>query len=73
MSALGVAPQMNPHLGDPNFHQHQQVDAETADDWADRYQESWLRAETRQLMAEIGVRSPGSAGAPTDGRPRVSA
>jgi hypothetical protein len=73
MAALRVAPEMNPHLGDPNFHQHQQVDAETADNWADRYQESWLRPETRQLMTEIGVRQPGLAGVATDGRPRVSA
>ena len=55
---LGAAPEMNIHLGDPNFHQHRQVDAEMADDWLARYQESWLRPETLALMTELEVRRP---------------
>jgi len=53
---LAAAPEMNPHLGDPNFHQHRQVDAEMADDWSARYSETWLRPETLAVMTEIGVR-----------------
>ncbi|MDX2165649.1 MAG: sulfotransferase [Deltaproteobacteria bacterium] len=56
---LGAAPEMNPHLGDPNFHQHRQVDAEMADDWMARYSEAWLAPETLALMDAIGVRRPG--------------
>lgn len=56
---LGAAPEMNPHLGDPNFHQHRQVDAEMASDWLARYSESWLKPETLALMDGIGVRRPG--------------
>ncbi len=56
---LGAAPEMNPHLGDPNFHQHRQVDAEMADDWTARYSEAWLAPETLALMDVIGVRRPG--------------
>jgi hypothetical protein len=66
-------PEMNPHLGDPNFHQHRRVDAETADDWAARYEESWLRPETRQLMDEIGVRRVAQSSAGQNGRPPASA
>lgn len=62
---LGSAPEMNPHLGDPNFHQHRQVDAEMADDWLARYQESWLRPETMALMAELEVRRPRVAPPPS--------
>jgi hypothetical protein len=53
---------MNPHLGDPNFHQHSQVDAEMADDWSARFVERWLRPETLTVMAEIGVRRPALRG-----------
>lgn len=60
---LSAAPEMNPHLGDPNFHQHRQVDAEMAEDWTGRYREDWLRPETLALMAEIGVRRPDGAAA----------
>lgn len=74
MTDLGNAPpEMNPHLGDPNFHQHRRVDAETADGWAARYEEAWLRPETRQLMAEIGVRGAGVPTPPNNGRPRATA
>lgn len=56
MAQLGERPpEMNIHLGDPNFHQHRGVDEATADDWALRYREDWLRADTRRLMAELGV------------------
>ncbi len=55
---LAAAPEMNPHLGDPNFHQHRQVDAEMADDWAARFSEAWLRPDTLTVMTEIGVRRP---------------
>ena len=55
---LSDAPEMNPHLGDPNFHQHRQVDAEMADDWLARFSETWLRPDTRGLMDELGVRRP---------------
>jgi hypothetical protein len=58
VGTLGRAPEMNIHLGDPNFHQHRQVDAEMADDWVARYQESWLRPETLALMTELEVRRP---------------
>lgn len=68
MTRLNDAPEMNPHLGDPNFHQHRQIDAETADGWAARYAESWLRPETRQLMAEIGVPARGAPAARGDGQ-----
>jgi len=56
---LSAAPEMNPHLGDPNFHQHRQVDAEMAEDWSARFSEAWLRPETVAVMTEIGVRRPG--------------
>lgn len=56
---LGAAPEMNPHLGDPNFHQHRQVDAEMADDWLARFDERWLRPDTLALMDQLGVRRPG--------------
>ena len=56
---LSSAPEMNIHLGDPNFHQHRQVDAEMADDWLARYAESWLRPETQALIDEVGARRPG--------------
>jgi hypothetical protein len=56
VGTLRAAPEMNPHLGDPNFHQHRQVDAETADDWRARFDEVWLRPETLAVMDELGVR-----------------
>lgn len=65
VGTLGSAPEMNPHLGDPTFHQHRQVDAEMADDWLARYQESWLRPETLALMAELEVRRPRVAPPPS--------
>ncbi len=55
---LSATPEMNPHLGDPNFHQHRQVDAEMADDWLARISEDWLRPETVAAMTELGVRRP---------------
>jgi hypothetical protein len=58
VGTLNAAPEMNPHLGDPNFHQHRQVDAEMADDWRARFDEAWLRPETLALMAELDVRRP---------------
>lgn len=61
---LSTAPEMNPHLGDPNFHQHRQVDAEMADDWLARYAESWLRPETLALIDELGARRPVQRTAP---------
>jgi sulfotransferase family protein len=65
VGTLGAAPEMNPHLGDPNFHQHRQVDAEMADDWLARFPEGWLRPETLALMAELDVRRPQPAAVPS--------
>lgn len=58
VGTLSAAPEMNPHLGDPNFHQHRQVDAEMADDWLARFDESWLRPDTLALIEELRVRRP---------------
>lgn len=55
---LSATPEMNPHLGDPNFHQHRQVDAEMADDWLARMSENWLRPDTLAAMTELEVRRP---------------
>ncbi|HSP97952.1 MAG TPA: hypothetical protein VL049_11990 [Candidatus Dormibacteraeota bacterium] len=63
--ATRQAPEMNPRLGDPNFHQHRQVDAGMADDWLARDEESWLRPELLALMAEVDVRRPRLAAAPS--------
>lgn len=70
VGTLGAAPEMNIHLGDPNFHQHRQVDAEMADDWLARFQEDWLRPETLALMTELEVRRPRRATAPTASQTR---
>ena len=51
---------MNPNLGDPNFHLHGAIDAEPAENWSARYNESQLRPETLHLMRQIGVTSPRS-------------
>ncbi|MFN8643246.1 MAG: sulfotransferase [Candidatus Binatia bacterium] len=58
VGTLRHAPEMNPHLGDPNFHQHRQVDAEMADDWLARFDETWLRPDTLELVVQLGVRRP---------------
>ncbi len=65
VGTLNAAPEMNPHLGDPNFHQHRQVDAEMADDWLARYDENWLAPDTMALIAELGVRRPRLVAAPS--------
>lgn len=70
-AAIGIEPEpavlqpktrqvMNPNLGDPNFHLHGGIDADPADNWAARYSEAQLRAETLQLMLELGIGSPRS-------------
>ena len=70
-AAIGIEPEaavlqpqtrqvMNPNLGDPNFHLHGGIDADPADNWAARYSESQLRAETLQLMRELGIGTPRS-------------
>ena len=64
VGTLGKAPEMNIHLGDPNFHEHRPVDAGMADDWLARYDESWLHPETLALINELGVRRPRLAAAP---------
>lgn len=48
---------MNPALGDPNFHLHSGIDADPAGSWQARYDEGQLRAETLQLMHQLGVLS----------------
>jgi hypothetical protein len=68
-AAIGIEPEpgmvrpetrrvMNPHLGDPNFHLHGGIDAQPAESWAARYNETQLRTETLQLMQQIGIPSP---------------
>ncbi len=52
----GSRPSMNPHLGDPNFHTHKQIDSTPAYDWAERMREDWLMPHTKQLMKELDVR-----------------
>jgi len=64
VGTLNSAPEMNEHLGDPNFHQHRQVDAEMADDWLARYDERWLSPDTLALITELGVRRPRLVAAP---------
>ena len=61
----GDRPEMNPHLGDPNFHTHQTIDTKPAYDWAERMSESWLMPQTPQLMKALQVRFlPGDGAAP---------
>ncbi len=58
----GARPEMNPHLGDPNFHTHTTIDSAPAFEWANRMKESWLMPQTVQLMKELEVRFlPGDA------------
>jgi hypothetical protein len=68
-TAIGIEPEpgmvrpetrqvMNPHLGDPNFHLHGGIDPQPAESWTARYSEGQLRAETLQLMQQIGIPSP---------------
>lgn len=52
----GTRPEMNPHLGDPNFHTHTTIDSAPAFEWAARMSESWLMPQTLQLMKELRVR-----------------
>ncbi len=47
---------MKPGIGDPNFDQHDRVEARIADRWRERFSESSLRAGTLGLMREIGAR-----------------
>jgi Sulfotransferase family len=54
---------MNPHLGDPNFHQHDAIDRHYAHGWKRRFSEQQLRPETIEMMRQIGVRSPLAAAA----------
>lgn len=52
----GTRPEMNPHLGDPNFHTHTTIDSAPAYEWSSRMKESWLMPQTLQLMKELQVR-----------------
>lgn len=63
-NAIGIEPEqavlqpqtrqvMNPNLGDPNFHLHNGIDAEPADNWGTRYKEAQLRPETLELIRRI--------------------
>jgi Sulfotransferase family len=66
-AALGIEPEegvlrprtrgrvMNPQLGDPNFHQHDRIDAQPAERWTERFHEHDLSTETLQLLRQIGV------------------
>lgn len=56
MSQPDTVQRMNPQLGDPNFHLHPGIEADPADGWRSRYDETPLRAETVRLMQQIGVR-----------------
>jgi LPS sulfotransferase NodH len=50
---------MNVHLGDPNFHKHDRIEAVTADQWRRHYAEDVLTLETRRLMDALDVRGRG--------------
>jgi Sulfotransferase family len=60
---------MNPALGDPNFHEHDRIEAAKAVHWQRRFSETSLRPETLDLMATIGIPSSvewGRAGRPIE-------
>jgi hypothetical protein len=59
LEACGARQKMNVHLGDPNFHKHDRIEAVTADRWRRHYAEDALTLETRRLMDALGVRGRG--------------
>ena len=55
LEACGARKVMNTDLGDPNFHKHDRIEAQTADNWRQFYSEDALTLETRRLMESLGV------------------
>jgi len=55
LEACGARKVMNVHLGDPNFHTHDRIEAKTADIWRQYFTEDRLTRETLRLMDAIGV------------------
>lgn len=53
-----VARSIKPGIGDPNYGRYSEINQQAAFKWAERYTEGQLDLETRELMRDLGTRSP---------------